>query len=382
MPLQPYMKLLSTDDHLIEPPTLWTDRLPAKYRELGPRIVEQPRGGGQAPAEVWRYEDRIYPYIGLNAVAGKGFEDFGMEPTRYDEMIPGCYDPKARLRDMDLDGVWGALCFPSFPRFAGTVFLEGQDKELALLCVQAWNDYVLDEWCPAGPEGRLIPLSMLPLWDVEASVREIHRVAAKGSKAITFPEYTTPLGLPSAYTDHWDPVFSAIEETDMPLCLHFGTSSNPPKTSPEAPFAVTISLFACNSMFAAADLIFSPVFHRHPKLKVGLSEGGIGWMPYLLERMDNTWERHRFYQNLNQDARPSELFKKHFHGCFIDDRFGVSVRHDVGVDRITWECDYPHSDSYWPKSRAYAAEMLADVPDDEVHKMVELNARRLYNIPA
>src|SRR4051794_4118319 len=105
MPLQPWMKLLSTDDHLIEPPNLWTDRLPSKYREAGPRSVEQPRGGGAAPAEVWCYEDRIYPYIGLNAVAGKKPEEFGMEPTRYDEMIPGCYDPKARLRDMDLDGV-------------------------------------------------------------------------------------------------------------------------------------------------------------------------------------------------------------------------------------------------------------------------------------
>ncbi|MEV4235345.1 MULTISPECIES: amidohydrolase family protein [unclassified Nocardia] len=382
MPLQPWMKLLSTDDHLIEPPRLWVDRLPAKYREAGPRIVEQDREGYAAPAEVWTYEGRVYPYIGLNAVAGKNPEEFGTEPTRYDEMIPGCYDPKARLRDMDLDGVWGALCFPSFPRFAGTVFLESQDKELALLSVRAWNDFVLDEWCAAGPADRLIPLSILPLWDVQACVAEIHRVAAKGSKAISFPENPAPLGLPSFYSDHWDPMFSALEETDMPLCLHFGTSGKPPKTSEEAPFAVTISLFGCNSMFATADLLFSPVFHRHPKLKVGLSEGGIGWMPYMLERMDGTWERHRFYQNINQDIRPSDLFKKHFHGCFIDDRFGIEVRHHIGVERITWECDYPHSDSYWPKSRAYAAEVLADVPDDEVHQMVELNTRRLYNLPA
>ncbi|MFQ6396278.1 amidohydrolase family protein [Nocardia sp. KC 131] len=381
MPLQPWMKLLSTDDHLIEPPRLWTDRLPAKYREAGPRIIEQSRSEGRAPAEVWTYEGRIYPYIGLNAVAGKKPEEFGMEPTRYDEMIPGCYDPKARLRDMDLDGVWGALCFPSFPRFAGTIFLEAQDKQLALLSVQAWNDFVLDEWCAAAPD-RLIPLIILPLWDIPACVAEIHRTAAKGAKAISFPENPSPLGLPSFHTDHWDPVFSAAEETDMPICLHFGTSGKPPVTAPEAPFAVTIALFGCNSMFATADLLFSPVFYRHPKLKVGLSEGGIGWMPYLLERMDGTWERHRFYQNVNQETRPSELFFKHIHGCFIDDRFGVEVRHHIGVERITWECDYPHSDSYWPKSRAYAAEVLAGVPDDEVHQMVELNTRRLYNFPA
>ncbi len=375
------MKLLSTDDHLIEPPRLWSDRLPARYQLDGPRIVEQARGEGKSPAEVWSYEGRIYPYIGLNAVAGKSLEEFGTEPTRYDEMIPGCYDPKARLRDMDIDGVWGALCFPSFPRFAGTVFLDGNDKDLSLLCVRAWNDFVLDEWCATAPD-RLIPIVILPLWDVPACVAEIHRTAAAGAKAVSFPENPAPLGLPSFHTEHWDPVLSALEETGMPICLHFGTSGQAPKTAPEAPFAVTISLFGCNSMYATADLIFSPVFQRHPNLKVGLSEGGIGWIPYLLERMDGTWLRHRYYQNINKDISPSELFRKHFHGCFIDDRFGVETRHHVGVERITWECDYPHSDSYWPKSRAYAAEVLADVPDDEVHAMVELNTRRLYNFPA
>ncbi|TDC91584.1 amidohydrolase family protein [Actinomadura sp. 7K507] len=378
MPLQPWMKLLSVDDHLIEPPHVWSDRLPAKFREAGPVIVDQPRPNGGPPSEVWRYEDRIYPNIGLNAVAGKSPEEFGIDPTRYDEMIPGCYDPRARLADMDIDDVWGAMCFPSFPRFAGTVFLEGQDRELAHLCVRAWNDYILDEWCATAPD-RFIPLIILPLWDVDLSVAEIERCAAKGAKAIAFPENPVPLGLPSFHTDHWDPVLSAAEETGMPLAMHFGTSGQAPITAPEAPMAVMIALFGCNSMYATADLLFSPVFHKHPRLKVGLSEGGIGWIPYLLERIDGTWERHRFYQNLNQDVRPSELFARNMHGCFIDDSFGIEARHTIGVDNITWECDYPHSDSYWPKSRAVAAERLADVPDDEVHKIVELNTRRLYN---
>lgn len=370
------MKLLSTDDHLIEPPLLWSDRLPARYRNLGPRVVELPRRVGRPPAEVWTYEDRRYPYIGPNAVVGKKFRAF----TRYDEMIPGCYDPNARLRDMDLDGVWGALCFPSFPRFAGTVFLEGRDRGLALLCVRAWNDFVLDEWCAAAPD-RFIPVVILPLWNVQACVSEIYRTAGKGAKAISFPENPVLHGLPPFHTDDWDPVFSAAEETGMPICLHFGPSDEPPVAGPGAPSAVTIALFGSNSMYATADLLFSPVFRRHPALKVGLSEGGIGWMPYLLARMDGTWERYRSYQNLDQDARPSELFRRHFHGCFIDDRFGVEVRHHIGVERITWECDYPYSYSYWPKSRAHAAEVLAEVPDDEVHQMVELNARRFYNFP-
>ena len=402
MPLQDHMQLISVDDHLIEPPSLWTDRLPKKFHENGPRIVEMDmsdqlgdeglsatllsaarqggRQGAQEPAQVWLYEGRVYPNIGLNAVAGKKPQEYGMEPIRYSDMLPGCYDVHARVADMDIDGVQAALCFPSFPRFSGTVFLEGQDKELALLSVKAWNDFHLDEWAAAYPD-RFIPMIILPLWDPQEAAAEIHRCAAKGAKAITFPENTVGLGLPSFYTDHWDPVFRAAEETGMPLCMHFGSSGRAPVTSPEAPMAVMISLFGTNSMDATADLLFSPVFYKFPGLKVALSEGGIGWVPYLLERIDQTWERHRWYQNINKEVRPSDLFREHIYGCFIDDLEGVVRRHKVGIDNIMWECDYPHSDSNWPNSREYIGKLLQDVPDDEAHKIVEWNARRLFDFP-
>ncbi|GAC01384.1 putative hydrolase [Gordonia namibiensis NBRC 108229] len=380
MPLQDHMQLISTDDHLIERPGLWTDRLPRKFLEAGPNIIEKELRPGRPPAQVWRYEDRIYPYIGLNAVAGKKPEEYGAEPVRYDDMLPGCYDPKARLADMDVDGVHAALCFPSFPRFAGTVFLEGEDKDLAHACVQAWNDYLLDEWCPTAPD-RYIPMVILPLWDTELAIAEIHRTAQKGSRAIAFVENPVPLGLPSFHTDHWDGVFSACEETGQVLSIHFGTSGKPPITAPEAPMAVMIALFGCNSMYATADLLFSPVFHKHPELRFALSEGGIGWVPYMLERIDLTWEKHRYYQNINQTVRPSDLFREHIFGCFIEDQHGIDNRHAVGIDNITWECDYPHSDSNWPNSRKVVAESMRNVPDEEVHKMVELNARKLFNFP-
>ena len=379
MPLRDDMQLISVDDHLVEPPHLWQDRLPAKYRDVGPRIIQVTGDDGRI-SDVWLYEGRKYPQIGLNAVAGKPPQEFGTEPMRYTDMIPGCYEPEARVIDMDLDGVQAAVCFASFPRFAGTVFLQGEDPELALLCVQAWNDFMLDEWCAAAPE-RFIPIAILPLWDVDAAAKEIHRVAARGAKAISFTENPVPLGLPSFHTDHWDPVFTAAEETGLPLCLHFGTSGQAPTTAPDAPFAVTITLFGCNSMFAAADLIFSPVFHKHPRLKIALAEGGIGWVPYLLERADYVWDRHRWYQNVNQAVPPSELFRKHIWGCFIDDVHGLKNRHDIGIDRITWECDYPHSDSNWPNSRKRAIEVFADIPDDEVARMVEWNSRELFNFP-
>jgi predicted TIM-barrel fold metal-dependent hydrolase len=381
------MQLVSVDDHAIEPPTVWTDRLPVRDHAAAPHVEEREINAsaqlGKAVTglhEVWIYEGKPYPEIGLNAVAGKDPRDYDTEPARYSDMIPGCYDPVARLADMDLDGIQAQLCFPSFPRFSGTRFLVAEDKDLALRCVQAWNDWMLDDWCGVAP-GRYIPVSILPLWDPALAATELRRVAGKGSKAVTFPENPVPLGLPSFHTDHWDPVLAVAEEVGTPLCLHFGTSGRVPQTAPDAPMPVMIALMGCNSMYALADLLFSPVFHKFPRLKVSLAEGGIGWMPYLLERLDYVWERHRWYTEIDKDARPSDLFRRNVWGCFIDDEAGLALRHTIGVDRLTWECDYPHSDSNWPHARKRAAEMLADVPDDEAHRIAELNARELFDFP-
>ena len=380
MPLRDHMKLISTDDHVIEHPRVFADRLPVADLEAGPRIVEVPRDGAP-PTQAWLYESELHHNTALNAVAGKPREEFGVEPTRFDEIRVGAYDPRARVADMDIDGVQAQLCFPTFPRFSGTVFLRSQDKALAARCIAAWNDFSIDEWCAAAPD-RLIPLILLPLWDVAASVAEIDRCASKGAKAISFPENPAPLGLPSFHTTHWDPVFAAAQDADLPLCMHFGSSGRPPETAADAPKAVAISLYGLNSMATTSDLLFSKVFQRFDRLKIALSEGGIGWVPYMLERIDYTWERHRYYTGIDIDQRPSELFRRHFWGCYIDDEFGLKNRYDVGVDRITWECDYPHSDSQFPHSRKHATESLRDVPDDEAHRIVELNARELLNFTA
>jgi predicted TIM-barrel fold metal-dependent hydrolase len=381
MPLQDHMKIISVDDHLVEHPRVWSDRVPASLRERAPRIVED-----EAGHHVWEYDGRRYPQLGLNAVAGKDRKDYGMDPVRYDDMIPGCYDPVQRVKDMDLDGVHAALSFPSFPGFAGGVFIRSRDKDLALTCLRAWNDFSVEEWCATAPD-RLIPLGILPAWDPTLAAAEVDRLAQQGIRAVTFPDSPVPLGLPSFHTDHWEPLWDACEAADMPVCLHFGSGGFVPgfsfagRFSPEdnAPMAVAVSVFASNSWWTTADLLFSGALQRHPKLKIMLSEGGVGWIPYMLERTDSTWERHRWYQDIDKETRPSDLFRKHFWGCFIDDYHGVENRHAIGVDRLLIEVDYPHSDSNWPNSRKAVSENLAGVPDDEVHEIVELNARRLLH---
>jgi len=368
-------KVISVDDHVIEHSRVFSDRLPAKYKDEWPRIVRLPDGN-----DTWLYEGKRSGNFALNAVAGKHPRDFGMDPRSYDDMRPGCHDPAERIKDMDIEGVWAQMAFPNFGGFAGSTFYAAKDRDLANLCVTAYNDFILDEWCAAAPD-RFIPLVMVPFWDVEASVKEIERTSAKGARSVTFLEAPHRIGLPSYHTDHWDPILRAAEEHEMPLSVHFGSGGAPSGVAPDGDMFITIALFGMNSMMAMVDLLISPVFHKFPNLKFVLAEGGIGWIPYLLERSDYSWGRHKYWCDIDQEQKPSELFDDHIFGCFISDDAGLEQRHKIGVNNILFESDYPHSDCNWPHTRKILAEQMVNVPDEEARLIVEGNARRIFRFP-
>ena len=370
--------LVSVDDHVIEPPGVFVDHIAARYREQAPHIVE-PEPGVQG----WEWEGRFYPLQFQGNVhtrrfrAGEGGTGADLFARHYDDMIPAAYDVHERVRAMDEDGVWAELLFPTFPRFGGNRFLEADDTDLALACLRAWNDWMLDEWCAAYPD-RFIPQTLIPLWDTALATREIERCAAKGSKGIIFVENPHPIGLPSFPTGYWDPVFAAAAGTGLPLSMHIGTSSGLIKPSPETTASVGIALCGINSMSALGDLIFSGALEAHPSCKIALSEGGAGWVPYVLERLDYTWQRSR-YEGVNCSRLPSEVFAQHFWVCMVADRYAVINRDLIGLDKLMWECDFPHNDSNWPDSRKVLADAVHDIPDDDARQIGELNARRLYN---
>jgi predicted TIM-barrel fold metal-dependent hydrolase len=197
---------------------------------------------------------------------------------------------------------------------------------------------------------------------------------------VLFVENPHPLGLPSFPTGHWRPVFEACNDTGLPLSMHIGTSSGLIAPSPETTPSVGIALCGINSMSALGDMIFSGVFNGLPRCRVALSEGGAGWVPYVLERLDYTWERSR-YEGLRNMDRPSEVFAEHVWVCMVSDRYAIRNRDLIGVDKLLWEADFPHNDSNWPNSRKVLADALADVPDDECRRIAELNARELYRFP-
>ena len=162
------LKLFSVDDHIVEPADVWSKRVPARYKDRAPHVVE--RDGRQ----TWEWEGGSEQTMGLNAVAGKPREQWGMEPTRFEDMIPGCYDPKERARDFLSQGIFASVAFPTLPGFGGRKFETFVDKDLAYACVQAWNDFIFDEWCAAEP-GMFVPMTIAPVWDVDLCVAETTR---------------------------------------------------------------------------------------------------------------------------------------------------------------------------------------------------------------
>jgi predicted TIM-barrel fold metal-dependent hydrolase len=389
-------RIISVDDHVIEPAHLFERWLPRQMRDRGPRsmrgplrqatyrsganfeFVEDPSG---RPTDWWEYEQKRHPYLRNIASAGFDRDDIQLVGITYDEMRPGCHDPQHRLQDMDIDGVEASLCFPSFPRFCGQTFLEARDKDVAAACVRAYNDWMVEEWC-GDSGGRLIPLCLIPLWDVDLAVREVERNAARGVHAVCFSEIPSYLGLPSIHTDHWDRFFAACQSTGTVLCMHIGSSSTMPKASADAPPAVDVTLSFNMSIAALADWLFSGKLAQFPGLRLAFSEGQIGWIPYLLERADDAWEMHRGWGGVADRVPepPSIYYHRSVFGCFFRDRHGVRSIDEIGIGNVTYETDYPHTDSTWPDTTSIVADLFADVDPQVAYAALRGNAIRMLHL--
>jgi predicted TIM-barrel fold metal-dependent hydrolase len=282
---------------------------------------------------------------------------------------------------MEMNHVEASLSFPTFPRFCGQTFLEATDREVAEACVYAYNDWMVEEWC-GDSGGRLIPLPIIPLWDADLAAAEVRRNAARGARAVCFSEIPPHLGLPSIHSKYWDPFFEACQETGTTVCMHIGSSSKMPATSADAPAAVAASLSFNNAMASLSDFLFSGVLVRFPTLKLAYSEGQIGWLPYVLERVDDVWREHRAWGGVKDiiPEPPSTYFRRQVYGCFFRDKHGIDSLDAIGVDNVTFETDYPHTDSTWPETKQVAEKMMADLTDDVVYKIVRGNAIRMLEL--
>lgn len=369
------MILVSIDDHVIEPHDLFEKHMPAKYRDQGPQFERLANGVDQ-----WVFQGEVMGTVGLGATASWPRKEWSFDPVGLAEMRPGCYDVHQRVRDMNANGILASLNFGTAVGFAGAWLAGKPDLALSAIAVSAYNDWQIDELAGSYP-GRIIPLCIIPLWDTDACVLELERIAAKGCKAITFPETPYANGLPSFYGDHWDSVLEACERLGIVLSMHIGGAFNL-LTRPEGATADQLIVLAAQlSGVACTDLITSGTFRKFPNLKVAMSEGGIGWVPFLLDRMDkHMWNQSWTGLDIGA-ATATEIWKKNFLGCFISEPTNLRIIDRIGEHTVAWECDYPHSDSTWPNSPEVLMEEFvnAGIADDVIHQITWENACRFYD---
>lgn len=426
--------MISVDDHLIEPPSVWVDRLPAKFRDRGPRWVTDDQG------EAWHIDDDVRVVVNgavVSAAYPAAEKPPPFQPMAWSDIPATCWDPVARAEAMDVDHVLASLPFPNLPGFAGRVFQNLADKELALLCIQAYNDWIIDEFAAAIP-GRIIEVALIPMWDGKLAAQEAERAISRGACSVSFSMAPHKVGFPPIHDEHWDPLFSVMSEAGLPISTHLGTGfetdpglmvqklhSRTEARGDGGGFDKAVGLPAeetgrqremhpaigatvmLSGQECLIDWLTSGTFDRFPNLKVALSENGIGWIPAVLQEADVLvgYSRNRITTPTDAennpmlteetqrqaqaaiDARaertkvmplPSEVFREHMYGCFIYDPLGLELIDRLGIDNVMIETDFPHFTSRWPHSLDQVSEALMTLDDEGRWKVLQGNAERVF----
>ena len=378
--------VIDVDTHITEPPDLFSARLPERLRDRAPRVVRSPDTG----VEIWQVGDRspITP-VGHTAVAGWP-KPFPAAPRGFDEVPLAAHDPRARLDYMDSLGIWAMALYPNVGGFGSQVFLGLGDAELMLACVRAYNDFLTD-WCEPARE-RFIPITALPFWDVEASVAEIERCAKLGHKGILFTGEPHSHGQPVLANPHWNPLWECAQAHEMPISFHIGagdfTGGNfwtPERMEHYGSGGVngvfTTGMFLDNGK-QIVDLLFSGVLARYPELKFVSVESGIGFVPFLLEAADYTFEYGDVRgQRPEFEMKPSEYFARQVYGCYFFEEYAPARLLDkIPADNVLFETDYPHPVCLYGNVREKIDAGLADAEPEVRRKLLFDNAARLYKV--
>lgn len=389
--------LISPDDHIQVPAHTFTDRMPAQFRETAPRIKrlkgKADLGAGDIQfiasdeghwADVWHFDDKQVPLVRIAAAAGYDRREVDGRPVTYDDMHPACFDPHERLKAMDLAGIDASVCYPNmFVRFCGQTFSFAKDKELGLACIRAYNNFIHEEWC-SGSNGRLVPMGLVPLWDIDLAVAEAQRLTGLGFRSITFPEGPHRLGLPSIFSGYWDRLFTECAKSGLVLSLHIGTGGFP-MLAKDGSGAVPNVMASFNAGYTMTDWLFSGILPRLPDLKIVLAESQLAWVPYVLSRADFVWEEMRGegFTDISADKMPqppSHYFRQNMYLTFFRDPIGLTLLDEIGADNVMFEVDFPHTDTSWPSSHEIATEMTSGLSETVARNVVAETARQLFRI--
>ena len=369
--------VVSTDDHVLEPPDLWEKRLPKKFKEDCPHVVRDEGG-----VDHWIIAGKDIGNAWSRCAAA--LPDRTQSIKNWDEVPDIVKEPAARLKAMDQDGVDVHIIFPQITGFGGATFsgtIGGEEFRLA--CIQAYNDYLVEEWY--GHSHRFVPQCVIPMWDAEQAATEVARAAKLGHRALIWSGKPEALGYPHFADPYWDPLWNTVQDLDMMTALHIGGAgvgglqNTYPGYEPMRRLALISAQAISSNSSILANVLFSGVLERFPGLKMITIESGLGWIPHLLEVCDHQYQQQRLPQ-LGMAIKPSELFKRQCYANFWFEEAGIAMRHLIGVDNILWESDFPHGTSTYPNSKEFIEKGLKGVPEEERRKMLAENAIRLYHL--
>ena len=376
------MRLFSANCHLIEPPHVFEGRLPRKWQDRAPRLLADD-GNGQR----WVFEQQERPLNLLAAVSGLPQSEWRARGATYAEIRPGCYDPVARLKDMDLDGVDVAVCYssPVGIGFNGDLFAYTDEPELAAASVRAWNDWYHEEWIASAPD-RFVAVGCTSYLDARAGAAEVRRNAARGFKGVVFRD-PADLGLSWLGSPEWDPFYAACAETCTILVHHTELSRwRPRRDRPQQtpyPYGMQSVPFQSNAMDFLNAWLWGGAWARFPALKLLISESGGTWLPHFVGRVE--WMlRHSMLHREgwpDSDLTPLEAIRRSvvFSTQEVDTARTLAV--DLGVGGWMLEDDFPHAESVWPETAAFYARALAGLAEDDAERLAWRNASDLFRHP-
>lgn len=366
---------ISSDTHIIEPPSLWEERIDPEFRDRAPQVKEEEDAD-------WWYVDgtRFFSFSGGDQT-GVRFEapETLRTGARFANVRPGGYQPAEHLADNEFDGIYGSVLYPT----VGLGYYRVPDSALFSAICRAYNDWLAD-FCRFAPD-RLKGIAMINVDDADEAAKELQRAKDLGLSGGLIPT-AVPEG--DRYDDpRYEPLWTTAEELGMPLSLHLGAyrswdelttrdTDDPTTTRPS--FFVTVSGYVQTTL---ADLIFAGVFDRHPGLRVGTIEHELGWIPHFLDRLDYTYTQRQDnagYYRLQNFALPSDVFRHSVFCSFQDDALGIQERETIGLDGLMFGSDYPHSESTFPKSEEIMTDRLTDVPEAERQEILVGNVARIY----
>jgi predicted TIM-barrel fold metal-dependent hydrolase len=366
------MRVISADDHVNPPPTIYAERVPRDWRERMPQVV---RRGEQ---DFLLFEGTEKPFVLLDGAAGLDAKNLTLlAKTKFDGRRGG-WESANRLEDMVFDGVDGQVLFGA--GVGGGVSIRTLERPMQEVMIRAYNDW-LTEHCSADPK-RLVAVGELPVWDIEASIAEARRCSKMGMRGVAIPSIPafpdSPPGDKPYHDPAYEPLWNVLEELDLPIHMHLGT--RPLGRGLESLRMVNLSVNKAAMAEPIAVFIFGGILQRHPKLKLVSVESGVGWMAFLVPWLDNVFGRHRYHTKSPLTELPSFYFHRQVYGTFIEDEVGIRNRDIIGVDNIMWSSDYPHINSSWPESQASIQRHFKDCTPEETQKMVGGNAARLYHL--